>query len=147
LDTGLIVSVFWGSLTAGRLLAALVGERVPVPMMLGGAMLSVLAGTLIVWIDLGTSATLAGVLIAGCACGPIFPTLVAVTPARLGPAHAANAVGFQIAAAALGLSVVPGFVGLVADAVGVQTIATLFVLLAAFLGLAYQLLTRAAPLR
>jgi fucose permease len=146
-DAGLIVSVFWGSLTAGRLLAAWAGERIPVATLLGGAMLSVLAGTLIVWIDLGTPATLAGVLIAGCACGPIFPTLVAVTPARLGPAHAANAVGFQIAAAALGLSVVPGFVGLVADAVGVRTIGALFVVLAALLGVAYRLLDRAAPLK
>lgn len=77
-------------------------------------------------------------------CGPIFPTLVSATPARLGPAHAANGVGFQIAATAVGLSVVPALVGVAADAAGVDAIAALLVGLAIVLLVVHAMLDRAA---
>jgi fucose permease len=145
-EAGGVVSLFWGSLTAGRLLAAFAGARVPPLRMLTLALRGVLLGTALVWLDLHAGATFAGVVLAGAACGPIFPTLVATTPARLGGPHAANAVGFQIAAAALGLSLLPGFVGVAAATFGMEAIAMLFVAMAVLLVLVYRLLDRVAPL-
>jgi fucose permease len=130
---GVVASTFWGGLTGGRLLAATLGARYAPTLMLRAALAAVLLGVAAVWLQLGTSVTIAGVGLAGLACGPIFPTLVALTPARVGGAHAGNAVGFQVAAAAVGLSVIPALVGLVADAVGVEAIASAFLLLAALL--------------
>ena len=93
-----------------------------------------------------TAWTLAGVAIAGSACGPIFPTLVATTPARVGAAHTANAVGVQIAASGLGLSIVPALVGVAAEARGIEAIAVLLVGLAMLLILACGLLERTASI-
>jgi len=136
------VSVFWGGLTAGRLLAALAGALIPARRLLWIALWGVTLGLLIVWADVTPGATYGGLFIAGLACGPIFPTLVAVTPARLGAEHAANAVGFQIASAALGLSLVPWAVGVAASAFGIEVIATLLVAMAALLIVVYRLLER-----
>ena len=97
------------------------------------------------WADLSAGATAGGLLLAGVACGPIFPSLIAVTPARVGLPHAANAVGFQIAASALGLSVVPGLVGVAGARFGVEAIARLILLLACILAVVYHLLDRIAP--
>lgn len=144
---GVIVSAYWGSLTGGRLLAASVGARVPIQWLLQRAVSGVAAGALLVQLNLGTAVTVIGVVLAGLACGPIFPTLVALTPARLGASHTANAVGFQIAAAALGLSVVPGVVGVVADAAGVWWIATLLLGLSVMLVLVHRRLEQVAPAR
>jgi fucose permease len=144
-QAGVAVTLFFGSLTGGRLLAAFAGGRVGVRAMLNLGIGGALAGAALIWLNVGPIWTLGGVTLAGCACGPIFPTLVATTPARLGPAHATNAVGFQIAAAALGLSVVPGLVGVIADRVGVEIIATLFVVLALLLAGVYRLLDAVAP--
>jgi fucose permease len=107
--------------------------------------LGVLLGTALVKLNIGPAMTYAGIMLAGCACGPIFPTLVATTPARLGAAHAANAVGFQIAAAALGLALLPGSIGVAADAFGIELIASLFLALAALLAIAYKVLDHVAP--
>jgi fucose permease len=144
-EAGAVVSVFWGSLTAGRLLAGSLGGLIAVGKMMNGALAGVAGGALLVWLNAGTAVTLIGVLVAGLACGPIFPTLVALTPARLGPAHTANAVGFQIAAAAIGLSVVPAVVGVAADTWGVESIARLLLMLSLVLVLVHRWLDRAAP--
>ena len=136
------VSLFWGGLTGGRLLAAFAGARLPAPTLLWTALWGVTLGTLLVWADVSPGVTYAGILVAGWACGPIFPTLVAVTPARLGAEHAANAVGFQIASAALGLSLLPSAVGVAAEAFGVEVIATLLVAMAVLLMIVYRLLER-----
>ena len=145
-EAGAIVSVYWGGLTAGRVLAAAAGGDLAPGRLLNLALVGVLAGTLVIWLGSGAIAALIGIALAGCACGPIFPTLVATTPARLGGAHTANAVGLQIAAAGLGLSLVPAIVGLVADAYGVATIASLLVLLTLALLGVYRLLDVKAPL-
>jgi hypothetical protein len=59
---------------------------------------------------------------------------VARTPARLGAATAIHAVGFQVAAATLGVAVLPGAIGLAVEAGGARAapacIAALSLLLA-----------------
>jgi fucose permease len=144
-QAGLLASLYWGGITAGRLLAAAGGGVVTVHVLLTGAVLAVVVGVALVWADLSAGVTAAGLLLAGVACGPIFPSLIAVTPARVGLPHAANAVGFQIAASALGLSVVPGLVGVAGARFGVEAIGRLILLLAVVLALVYQLLDRTAP--
>jgi hypothetical protein len=64
-----------------------------------------------------------GLALAGLASGPIFPSLIATTPARLGEAHGANAVGFEVAAAALGQALLPGLIGLLAGWLGAGIVA------------------------
>ena len=141
-EAGHLASLYWGGITAGRLLAAVGGGVVPVRALLTGAVFAVVVGVGLVWANLSAGLTAAGLLLAGVACGPIFPSLIAVTPARVGLAHAANAVGVQIAASALGLSVVPGLVGVAGARFGVEAIARLILLLALLLAVVYQLPNR-----
>jgi fucose permease len=144
-EAGLLASLFWGGITAGRLLAAMAGGMVEVHVMLRIALWSVAVGVALIWADAGVVVTGAGLLIAGIACGPIFPSLIATTPGRVGSSHSANAVGFEIAASAVGLSVVPAIVGVAAATFGLATIARLFVVLAVLLLLAYRVLERLPP--
>jgi fucose permease len=132
-----IVSLFWGGLTGGRLLAAAVAGRLPAERLLPLCLVLVVSGTLLLWVG-GTSGPLcaAGVVLAGTACGPIFPTLIATTPARVGSAHAGNAVGFQVAAAAAGMAVLPAGVGTLAAATSLSLIAATFVIVAVALSAA-----------
>lgn len=146
LQAGAAVSAFWGGLAAGRLAAAF-GGNVSVRLLLTGSVACVVLGAVLVWLDAGPPVSIAGVLLAGFGSGPIFPSLVAVTPARLGAAHAANGVGFQIAAASLGIAVLPSIVGIVADTFGIELIATLLLAFAILLGLACLLLELVAPIR
>jgi fucose permease len=144
-EAGLLASLFWAGITVGRLLAAIAGGLVPVHHMLRAALWSVVLGVALVWLDVNAAVTGFGLILAGIACGPIFPSLIATTPGRVGVHHAANAVGFEIAASAVGLSVVPGLVGVAASRFGVDMIARLFLVLAIALLVIYRLLDRSAP--
>ncbi len=144
-EAGVLTSLYWGGLTGGRLLAAVAGGLVPVHVMVRIAVWAVAVGVALVWSNLGVGLTGAGLLLAGLACGPIFPSLIAMTPGRVGASHAANTVGFEIAASAVSLSVVPGLVGVAAAGFGVETIAHLLLGLAVLLLVVYHLLEEAAP--
>ena len=52
----------------------------------------------------------------------IFPTLISVTPRRVGEAYAAHAVGFQIASAAIGVATLPALVGLLSRWFGLEVL-------------------------
>jgi len=52
------------------------------------------------------------VVLLAVALAPLYPTLMARTPARLGAAAATHAVGFQVAAATFGAGVLPALLGL-----------------------------------
>lgn len=70
---------------------------------------------------------------AGFALAPVFPSLIALTPKRVGASHAPNAVGFQISAAMTGGALLPAFAGLMIDAFGVDFIPVIHVIEAALL--------------
>ncbi len=63
---------------------------------------------------------LAGAVLLGLGLAPIFPTLISVTPGRVGNFHAAQAVGFQVAGASVGVVVFPSLVGLLARTMGLE---------------------------
>jgi fucose permease len=140
-----IASLFWGGLTGGRIVAAAVAGRVPPRVLLPLCLAAVLAGVVLVWADAGFTATALGVATAGMACGPLFPTLIATTPRRVGAIHAANAVGFQVGAAAAGMALLPATVGAIAAGSGVAAIAPTFVVLAVLLVAGYAWLDATRP--
>ncbi len=142
---GWIVSLFWGGLTAGRLVAAGAAGRLPAQRLVPSCLLLVFGGTLLLWLDGGDLLSAVGVALAGTACGPVFPTLIATTPARVGPAHGGNAVGFKVAAAAAGMACLPAFVGSPAAATSLSLIATTFVVFAGALTAGYGWLQSARP--
>jgi fucose permease len=119
---GMWVSIYWGSLTAGRLAAGVVVGMVSVRLLLRLCIIGVAVGALLLWLNLTDLLSCLGLALSGLALAPIFPSLIATTPARLGAVHTANGVGFQVAAAVLGLSLLPSAVGLLASSGGLETI-------------------------
>src|SRR5690606_34998880 len=90
---GLAVSVYWGMLAVGRVLAGLFGDRVTPVMQIRSGMLGMVAGAALVWADLSTWTTLSALGLIGLAAGPIFPAMIGVTPARFGSARASTIIG------------------------------------------------------
>ena len=68
-----------------------------------------------------------GLPVLGLGLAAVFPTLVALTPARVGAGRAARVIGLEVAAAALGGGVLPGLMGLVLDARGLGALGPLLV--------------------
>ncbi|NUO79321.1 MFS transporter [candidate division KSB1 bacterium] len=114
ITAGTWVSVYWGALTAGRLLSGLVVNYMPVHVLLRFCMLGLALGATMMWLNLTHWFSFLGFAMIGLCCAPIFPSMIATTPERLGAAHTANAVGFQLAAAVLGAALLPSLVGVLA---------------------------------
>lgn len=119
---GAWVSVFWGSLTVGRVVSGAIVERITVRRLLWICMGGALLGALLLWLNPTAWLAGAGVALLGLALAPMFPSFMSLTPARVGPAHAANAVGFQIAAAMLGGAAFIGGFGVLAGRVGLEAL-------------------------
>lgn len=119
---GTWVAIYWGGLTVGRFGFGMVGERLSSSRILGGSMLVALAGVGLVWVDpFGLGAV--GLPLAGLGFAAVFPTLVSLTPARIGRLRSTRSIGFQLAAANIGAASVPWALGLVAGIFGVEALA------------------------
>jgi hypothetical protein len=78
-------------------------------------------------------------LLLGLALAPIFPLLIATTPARVGALHATHAIGFQVAAFYVGTAVLPGAAGLLARRLGLNALGPFLLGTGVALGLLYGL--------
>jgi fucose permease len=141
---GTWVSMFWGGLLVGRVGFGLVANCVPLDTLVRVAIGGVLAATALFAAHPFPGASEIGLVAIGVACGPIFPSLIAATPARLGAPHAANAVGFQVAAAAIGQAFLPWATGWLARICGLAVLGPVLVVLAVALAAIHELLARSA---
>jgi fucose permease len=141
---GTAVSSFWGSLMAARIVFGLVHARGPLSRWLFAAMTVSLLATVALGCGLHHGVSIAAGALIGFACGPIFPWLIAETPQRLGARHGANAIGVQIASAAVGLTLAPTLIGVLAEHYGVSAIPWGLAALAALLLIAFGALERCA---
>jgi fucose permease len=116
------VAGYWGSIAVGRVVCGVAAERFAPETLVRASVFSALLATVIVWSDAGSIATLLGLGLLGFALAPVFPMLIASTPARLGAEQAAHAIGFQVSAACLGAAAMPALAGLIARQAGVASI-------------------------
>ncbi len=137
------VSAYWGWLTAGRLASALLVTAPRVDRMLRACLIGLVMGG--AWLTLLPGALASGLALGllGFCAGPIFPALIATTPSRVGEHHGARAIGLQVAAAALGQSLLPGAIGVLSSALGVPAVAPAILGLTVLLLAVYLALARA----
>jgi fucose permease len=110
---GVLVSAYWASLTLGRVLFGVVVGHVSGERLLRACMLVAVLAAGLIWFDVPPVSWLA-LAVLGLVYAPVFPVLIAETPARLGPAQTANAIGLQVAAAVAGGAALPGVIGVLA---------------------------------
>ncbi len=115
------VAAYWGGLTAGRFLVSAVGNRASPSHTLNASVLLALIGVGILWWD-PAGAGFVGLPVAGIGFAAIFPTLVSLTPLRIGRDRSTRMVGYQLAAASLGIATLPWVLGLLAEAQGLAVL-------------------------
>ena len=119
---GLWMTVYWASLTVGRIAFGIAGDRLEVVSSLRVSMLAIICGAVLLWWNPSNTLSFLGLALMGFAFAPLFPLLQLVTPERVGTRHTANAIGFQAAAAGLGMGILPGFAGTLAERFGLEII-------------------------
>ena len=120
---GFWVALYYGGITVGRILTGLVADRWGNRFMVRLGLLLALAGALLLALRGNTWLTLPGLLMLGLGFAPIYPCLMHETPRRFDRDTYHTVIGFQIGAACLGASVLPGLVGLLAGATTLEVLA------------------------
>jgi fucose permease len=122
MTAGTWVSLYWGIFTMGRVLSGVVVGFASVPSLLRYCISGIALGALLLWLSPTHEVGFLGLACMGLAAAPVFPSLIATTPSRLGVMHTANGVGLQIAAAVLGASLLPAWLGMLAHRLGLEVI-------------------------
>lgn len=143
---GFWTSAYWGSLTAGRIFFGFIMARFSVHKILTACLAGIVLGAVFIALNVSELVTLSGIIIVGVSVAPVFPSLIATTPERIGQKHAANAVGYQISAAMLGGALLPGFAGLMTDYYGIEVINLIHIIEAIILLFLYLLISKLSPL-
>jgi fucose permease len=136
-QAGLWASLYWGSLTVGRIVFGILLTKIPVTKVLAGAIVGIAVGVILFAAELTPVTSLVAVMILGVANAPVFPSLIAITPYRIGKEHTATAIGVQISMAMLGGALVPGVAGFFSHGSGLEIIPKIFSLGAIVLVAAY----------
>nr|WP_044200537.1 MFS transporter [Oscillochloris trichoides] len=116
-EATLVASAFWLALSAGRLLAAGLGMRLKAQHLLLVALSGLVAGTGMLVVSVGIPAgSLAGALLFGLACGPVFPTTIAMIN-KLSHGNSSLA-GMSMGLGNSGGMVLPAMIGLLLTSYG-----------------------------
>lgn len=63
---------------------------------------------------------LAGLVIIGFGCAPVYPSIIHSTPSNFGQENSQEIIGIQMASAYTGITFMPLLFGLIADHVGIE---------------------------
>jgi fucose permease len=110
------VAASWGSLfffgiMGGRMISGLLAMRVKERVLINVGLTIAVVGALLLALPLPQMFSLAGLLLFGLGCAPVFPNLIHITPQRFGVQYSQAVIGLQMAAAYLGATLMPPLVG------------------------------------
>jgi fucose permease len=144
-SAGMWVTIYWASIGVGRIFLGAVAERIGIDRLLRYSTLAAAAGTLLYAWNPAEAVTAASLSLIGLGLAPIYPSLMARTPQRLGTAMSAHAIGFQVGAATLGIAVLPSLAGVLAERLGLEAVATAAVAMALLVLALHEALLQPAP--
>jgi fucose permease len=123
-------SLFWAGLAGGRIALGLFGDRTTPTRLLDAGVVAAGLAALTFWLAPPLVAAFIALPVLGVAVSVMFPLLLSLTPARVGPAMTAKVVGYQLAAGTIGGGGLPAATGVVLQTVGVLALGPVLVVLA-----------------
>ncbi|KKC49146.1 MULTISPECIES: MFS transporter [Paenibacillus] len=114
-DAAKWISFYYGGITAGRFLAGFVTFKLSNRAMIRGGQLLAVTGIVLMLLPLPTVFSLIGFVVVGLGLAPIFPCMLHETPVRFGKGPSQSIMGFQMAAAYTGSTLLPPLFGFIAS--------------------------------
>lgn len=108
-------SLFFIGITIGRALSGFVTMKLNDAQMVRLGQKIILVGILALLLPLGEYASLAGLMVIGLGCAPIYPCIIHSTPEHFGADSSQAIIGVQMASAYVGTCLMPPLFGLIAD--------------------------------
>ena len=112
-------SLFFVGITVGRALGGFLTMKLNDTKMIRLGQGIILLGIALLLLPFGNGGVLAGLILVGLGCAPIYPSIIHSTPEHFGADRSQAMIGVQMASAYVGIFVMPPVFGLIANHIGV----------------------------
>ncbi len=113
------ISLYYGGITVGRLLTGFFALRIHNRILIRYGQLVAISGGILLLVPLPVSISYLGFILIGLGLAPIYPGLLHETPARFGKGNASKLMGYQMAVAYTGTTILPPLFGAAATRWGI----------------------------
>lgn len=135
-------SMFFIGITAGRALNGFAAMKLNDVQMVRMGELIIACGVAVMLLPLGAGVSLAGLVIIGLGCAPVYPCLIHATPEHFGTDRSQAVIGIQMACAYVGTSLMPPLFGLIAGHITVALLPVYLLVLLALMSVMHEGLIR-----
>ena len=113
-------SLFYIGITVGRFICGFITLKINDQNMIRIGQVLIGVGALMIMLPLGNTLLLVGLIVIGCGCAPIYPSIIHETPANFGPELSQAMIGIQMACAYVGSCLIPPLFGVVAQYIDIS---------------------------
>ena len=139
-------SLFYIGITGGRAVSGFVTMKLNDTQMIRLGIGILTLGIVVMFLPLGLVSTIAGLLLIGLGCAPIYPCVIHSTPAHFGADKSQAIIGIQMASAYLGICLVPPLFGVMADWIGAGLLPAYLAVFLILMHLMHERLNRICPI-
>ena len=126
-------SLFFVGITIGRALSGFLTLKLNDTQMIRLGQAIVAVGALFLLLPFGEGGSLAGLVLVGFGCAPIYPSIIHSTPERFGADKSQAIIGVQMASAYVGTCLMPPVFGLIANHISVSLLPLYLLLILALM--------------
>lgn len=113
-------SLFYIGITLARLLSGFITEKLGDKGLIRYGTITIIIGVILVGLPITNTVTaLAGLIIIGFGCGPIYPSIIHATPGNFGAENSQSIIGIQMASAYVGSTFMPLIFGGIAEIINI----------------------------
>lgn len=113
-----LASLFYIGITAGRFISGFLSGKLGDRRMIVIGACILTCGIVLLFIPADVEVAIAGFIVIGLGCAPIYPSIIHSTPANFGAENSGAIIGIQMASAYVGSTFIPPLFGLVANRLG-----------------------------
>jgi len=135
-------SMFYIGITIGRAINGFLTIKFSDLKMIRFGQGLIVAGIIVMIIPIGTYTALAGLIMIGLGCAPIYPCIIHSTPAHFGEDKSQAVIGVQMAFAYMGTLAMPPLFGIIANYINVALLPVYLVILLVLMVVMHEMLIK-----
>lgn len=135
-------SMFYLGITVGRALSGFLTMKLNDVQMIRLGEVVIGIGVLVMLLPFGQSLSLAGLILIGLGCAPVYPCVIHSTPAHFGADKSQAIIGIQMACAYVGTCLMPPVFGLIANHITVALLPVYLLIILVLMVIMHELLCK-----
>lgn len=135
-------SLFFLGITFGRAVTGFVTLKLNDTQLIRLGMGIIALGIVTMLLPLGIHGSMAGLLLVGFGCAPVYPCIMHATPAHFGAARSQALMGIQTASAYIGTALMPPLFGLIANHLSISLMGIFLAVMLVFMVISHERLLK-----